>query len=899
MLCITVVSATDTQNTINDTVQGAVTDISDESDNSVEEYSNVESNVIDKNTLSTNNELNSQTTTESTNETTTDNTTEESSEGVVVNDSQNVTIEKQNSTLKTSTSDKLNSTIVTDNIIYAKKGTTVNISAIIKANGYTVSSGQVAFKINGVTINTVNIKNDIASVSYDTSKLSYKMYDITIKYGGSTHISSTQKNIKLKILSDVSKYTYSQIVDAANRTQAFIESHQRLPNYVTVGSDKVLMQDLLYLFVKAQLTKSSVYNGNFTYAGNVETNCYNSKIYKNELETLTQRIVDSYEKTGSNPTSLTTSVGRVSFNDTIYIYSQLVTYVYTKNAYPNYATVLDLTKTNSIDTSSQSNMKQYVTIHLDSFKVYSTSTATVTAKYYYGDGSKVNNQNVVFKVNGITVGTSTVSNGVASLTFTVPNWAQKDYTLTTKMGASSNNYESQASSILSVTKNPNGTTIATKIILDDLYFAQQNKTGYLTAKILDNNGKAVDGGTFVFKINQKSLDAVTVSKGSVKVSFDSSALSTAKVHDIDAVYGGIGIYNVSRASSNLRVLPTLTTCSYSDVLELAKKTKTFIENNKRLPNYMTYNNVQITQANLLYLFAQVVSSNNSYANPMFSNTKTDVTTNCVGKNLTISQYTALANKIIDSFISEGKLSSSVQPSVGKISFDDLVYIYTRGAAYVADNGALAYYLMIFNTSLGTTHSSYFDGSSSSDSSSGGSSSGSSSGTVINTTGSIVDIFKANTKQISSSYYEYLASTKNCQVNNSVIVNAVLKAVNSGMSTYQQAVAIFNYVNKVTDYSYYLNTRSGAVKTLTQGYGNCVDMSHVLIAMYRTAGLPARYVHGANCVFRSGLVVGHVWAEVYVGGTWYKCDATSNYNSFNVIVNWNRCGAINRYISLPF
>jgi len=280
LLCITAVSATDTQNTINDTQQEAVTDISDVSDNSVEEYSNVESNVIDKNTLSTNNELNSQTTTDSTNETTSDNTSSESSEGVVVNDSQNITIEKQNNTLKSSTTDKLNSTIVTDNIIYAKKGTTVNISAIIKANGYTVSSGQVAFKINGVTIDTVNIKNNVASVSYDTSRLSYKMYDITIKYGGSTHIISTQKNIKLKILNDVSKYTYSQIVDAANRTQAFIESHQRLPNYVTVGSDKVLMQDLLYLFAKAQLTKSSVYNGNFTYAGNVETNCYNSKIYK-------------------------------------------------------------------------------------------------------------------------------------------------------------------------------------------------------------------------------------------------------------------------------------------------------------------------------------------------------------------------------------------------------------------------------------------------------------------------------------------------------------------------------------------------------------------------------------------------------------------------------------------
>ena len=889
MLCITVVSATDTQNSINDTQQ-TVTDISENSDNSANEYSNVESNVIDQNTLSTNNELNIQTTTDTQQETSTDQTSQQTSNDVVVNNSQNKTMDKQDNTLKSSSSDKLNSTIVTDNIIYAKKGTTINISAIIKANGYTISSGQVAFKINGITIDTVKIQDNVAFVTYDTSKLSYKTYDITIKYGGSTHIVSTQTTVKLKILTDVSKYTYSQIVDAANRTKAFIETNKRLPNYVKVGDDKVLVQDLLYLFAKAQLTKSSVYNGNFTYNGNELTNCYDSKIYKNELETLTQEIVNTYETTLSQPTSISTSAGRISFNDTLYMYSQLVSYMYNNDAYPNYALVLDLTKTDNIDTSSQSDMKQYVTISLDSQKVYSVSTSTITAKFTYGNGTKVNNQKVVFKVNGITIGTTTVTDGVASLTFDVPNWSTKDYTLLTKIGDSDINYESQASSNLTVIANPNGTTRITKIVLDDLYFAKQNSTGYLTAQVLDNNGNPINVGTFVFKINQKSLDVVTVSNGYVNVSFDTSQLSTAKIHDIDAVYSGTGVLNSSRASSNLKIVTSLNTFTYSEVLELAQRTKTFIETNKRLPNYMTLNDVQITQVNLLYLFAQVVSSNNSYADALFSNAKPDVTTNCIGKNLTKSQYVSLANDIIDCLISEGKITSSVKSTVGQISFDDLVYIYTRGAAYVADNGALANYLMIFNTSLGTTYSSYFDSESSSSSSTG---------TSVQATGNITEIFNANIKSLSSAYFVNLTRTSNCQVNDSVIVNAVLKAVNSSMSTYEQAVAIFNYVNKVTDYSYYLNTRYGAVKTLTQGYGNCVDMSHVLIAMFRTAGIPARYVHGANCVFRSGLVVGHVWAEVYVGGTWYKCDATSNSNSFNVIVNWNKCGTINRYTNLPF
>ena len=76
------------------------------------------------------------------------------------------------------------------------------------------------------------------------------------------------------------------------------------------------------------------------------------------------------------------------------------------------------------------------------------------------------------------------------------------------------------------------------------------------------------------------------------------------------------------------------------------------------------------------------------------------------------------------------------------------------------------------------------------------------------------------------------------------------------------------------------------------------MAHVVIALMRTAGIPARYNH-ATCYFNSGLVTGHVWAEVYVNGKWYKCDTTSAKNSFGVIRNWYKCGTIKKYKALPF
>ena len=59
----------------------------------------------------------------------------------------------------------------------------------------------------------------------------------------------------------------------------------------------------------------------------------------------------------------------------------------------------------------------------------------------------------------------------------------------------------------------------------------------------------------------------------------------------------------------------------------------------------------------------------------------------------------------------------------------------------------------------------------------------------------------------------------------------------------------------------------------------------LVAMFRTAGLAARYVHG-SCTFTSGSTYGHVWAQVLVDGKWICADATSSKNSLGKISNWN-------------
>jgi transglutaminase-like putative cysteine protease len=56
-------------------------------------------------------------------------------------------------------------------------------------------------------------------------------------------------------------------------------------------------------------------------------------------------------------------------------------------------------------------------------------------------------------------------------------------------------------------------------------------------------------------------------------------------------------------------------------------------------------------------------------------------------------------------------------------------------------------------------------------------------------------------------------------------------------------------------------------------------------MFRTAKIPARYVHG-TCKFSSGSTYGHVWVQVLINGKWTIADATSSKNSLGSVANWN-------------
>ncbi|MDO9045656.1 MAG: transglutaminase-like domain-containing protein [Methanobacteriaceae archaeon] len=151
--------------------------------------------------------------------------------------------------------------------------------------------------------------------------------------------------------------------------------------------------------------------------------------------------------------------------------------------------------------------------------------------------------------------------------------------------------------------------------------------------------------------------------------------------------------------------------------------------------------------------------------------------------------------------------------------------------------------------------------------------------------------------VNNSQTDYLSSTNNCQVTDSKI-KSMAKSITSGATSYSsKATKIFNWVRDHLAYSFYYNTKYGAVKTLQERKGNCVDHAHLINALMRAVGINSRYVH-VSAKFSSS-TYGHVYSEVYLNGKWVKADATSSSNSLGVIKNWNLVKYKGTYASLPF
>lgn len=296
----------------------------------------------------------------------------------------------------------------------------------------------------------------------------------------------------------------------------------------------------------------------------------------------------------------------------------------------------------------------------------------------------------------------------------------------------------------------------------------------------------------------------------------------------------------------------------AEIGKAAGNVKNFVEKNGRLPNFVKINGKDITMPQFLKLLntCLIRINGNKLTSIAFKNAgaPSSPSEDLKSGNIDKSGYVDLANRIHNYMDSTGNAPNFASSTLGKIQYETLIYLESRIVYFYAVKNVLPNY-------------------------------------------AVVNPWKKSTTPPTNN--QYLQATKDAPSNSQTIIN-LAKSITAGKTTENaKATAIFNWVRDNIAYSFYYNTLKGALDTLSSKKGNCVDTTHLLVALNRASGLQTKYEHGI-CKFSDG-TFGHVWAQVYVNGKWNRADAISPRNTFGVINNWDTKNwtQLGTYAELPF
>jgi len=317
------------------------------------------------------------------------------------------------------------------------------------------------------------------------------------------------------------------------------------------------------------------------------------------------------------------------------------------------------------------------------------------------------------------------------------------------------------------------------------------------------------------------------------------------------------------AGSSTTTTTTSISVTISQLDKSAESVKKFIDTNKRLPNYVTISNKKVSMPQFLYLLSYGVTNLNSKKTSSVSvktvSNPTNPSQTVKSGTLTKANYVKYAGDLKKFIDTNKRLPNYLTTSQGNMRYESLIYAYSKVIIFYGDNKRLPNTLSVTPWTVKSTS-------------------------------------EGSSTTVSS---QYLKATTDAPSNSTTIKNLAASITAGKTTTYAKAQAIFNWVRDKLTYSFYYNTIKGALGAYSSRSANCCDTSHLLVALTRAAGIPARYQHG-DCQFSSGWF-GHVWAQVYVDGKWYNTDAIEDANTFGSIKNWNTSTVKLKgtYAELPF
>ena len=780
----------------------------------------------------------------------------------------------ENSSLSTKITVSKTPTTIANSTNEVVRGRTYSV-VLKDKKGNPLSSKAVTLTYNGKTYKLTT--NSKGIVSFTITGTVGKTYKLTYKFAGDSYYaaSSGYRNLKVKMPTKIVG-TNARIVKGTKYNITLRDSNNRALSKRTVAiiyrgnTYKRTTNSRGVISFYLNPTPGKSYDITYKYGG---TSYYGSS----------SKTVSVFIKTPTKIINTGSSVGKGRYyhlflkdyngkalpNRTVIIKYRGVTYKKVTNAIGDvgvkinsgigytYKLTYRYAGTNYYGPSSGSvnlKTKMATTLTGSSSTIIKGNTYKVTLKD--GNGRALSRKTVTFVYNGNTYKRTTDSKGSAGLTISSP--AGKTYKLSyTYAGDSYYNRSSSGSINLGVKLSSS---------IKNSGNAVMNNSSY-SVSLKDNEGKVISGKTVSFTMDGKTYKNTTDSNGVARLFVVESSPKTTK---LTYSFSGDNLYTASSGSVNLNIKSDKI-FTFNQISAAASNLRTYVENNGCLPSTVSVNGVNVNTTVFAYLMAKsVINVNNGKKLDVeivnVSSNFTNGGSSSINADLNKANYIALCNQLINNISSGHKLPDYINTSIGKVSPNLYIFGLSKALDFYYCNNRLPNYVTLKSSDVSGT---------------------------VNPGGSaspaVTSQFKKGLNEIqyltSAQLAKYLSASGNDAIN-AQIQNLANQLTAGKTSVWAKAEAIFNWVRDNVDYEYYANTKYKATGTLANKRGNCCDHANLIVALCRAADIPARFSHGKNCVFSSGLNTGHVWAQIYVDGVWYSADATSSRNKLGNIQNWN-------------
>lgn len=329
------------------------------------------------------------------------------------------------------------------------------------------------------------------------------------------------------------------------------------------------------------------------------------------------------------------------------------------------ATYASVLKTSTLTTSTlttRSTVKKIDT--------YLTNNVTLVATIADSNNEYVTSGKVSFKINGVTVGTTNVTNGKAIAYYNTTGLMAKNYTISAIYGGNDVYSSCESQALLVLHRMPTYVTANT-------INAYKSTTVNIVATVTDKNVKYVTEGLVAFKINGKTIGHANVSNGKAILSYNLGTLSS-KSYTITVVYGGSNTYEPDTGTGSLTISSAFT---FSQIKEAAVNLRTQFESNN-IPSYVTVDGQKVSLQDFLVMEIKAVkmvrmgTTSNEISYSKFA-APTNIQDSVTEGKLSISEMLRIGNNVLTYMSKNRQAPNYSNTSLGNLGYYNILYSFSK------------------------------------------------------------------------------------------------------------------------------------------------------------------------------------------------------------------------------